>query len=505
MSNHLFDAIFKARETGNGSLFVRGGQVQMEDAVFFDLSASIANVLQNKGVKPGDRVAVQVDKSIEALALYVACVRAGAVFLPLNTAYTQHELQYFVDDAAPQVMVVDPARETVGHELLESTRVLTLGSDGKGSLTDAASEVAKEHDVITHDVIPRAADDLAAILYTSGTTGRSKGAMLTHDNLLSNATTLLDAWQFSADDVLLHALPIFHTHGLFVACNVMLLSGGRMLFQSRFKVDDVLDALPNATAMMGVPTFYTRLLADERFTREAVQHMRLFISGSAPLLAETHRQFEERTGQRILERYGMTETNMNTSNPYEGKRIAGTVGMPLPGVNVRICDAQTHVPVADGQVGVLHVKGPNVFKGYWQMPEKTAEELLPDGYFITGDLATIDSSGYVTIVGRSKDLIISGGYNIYPKEIELLIDDLDDVVESAVVGVPDSDFGEAVLAVVVRDEHSGAALDAGSVIQSLDGKLARFKLPKRVEFVDSLPRNTMGKVQKKILREQYST
>ena len=500
MSNHLFDALYNARAAGNGTLFVRSGQVQMEDATFFDLSASMAGVLQDKGVKPGDRVAVQVDKSIEALALYVACIRAGAVFLPLNTAYTQHELQYFVEDAAPQVMIVDPASESVGHELLEPTHVLTLGSDGKGSLTIAASKVAP-----VHDVVPRASGDLAAILYTSGTTGRSKGAMLTHDNLLSNAMTLLDVWQFTADDVLLHALPIFHTHGLFVACNVMLLSGGKMLFQSRFKVDEVLDALPYATTMMGVPTFYTRLLADERFTREAALHMRLFISGSAPLLADTHRQFEERTGQRILERYGMTETNMNTSNPYEGERIAGTVGLPLPNISVRICDAQTHVLVADGQVGVLHVKGPNVFKGYWQMPEKTAEELLPDGYFITGDLATIDTNGYVTIVGRSKDLIISGGYNIYPKEIELLIDELDNVVESAVVGVPDTDFGEAVLAVVVRDEHAGSTLDAGSVIQSLDGRLARFKLPKRVEFVDSLPRNTMGKVQKKILREQYTS
>ena len=500
MSNHLFDALSKARAAGNGTLFVQAGQVQMEDATFFDLSASMANVLQDRGVKPGDRVAVQVEKSIEALALYVACLRAGAVFLPLNTAYTPHELQYFVDDAAPQIMIVDPASESVGHELLEPTRVLTLAADGKGSLTQAANEIAPEHDVVA-----RAADDLAAILYTSGTTGRSKGAMLTHNNLLSNAVTLLDVWQFTADDVLLHALPIFHTHGLFVACNVMLLSGGKMLFQSRFKVDDVLDALPYATTMMGVPTFYTRLLADERFTQEAAQHMRLFISGSAPLLADTHQQFEERTGQRILERYGMTETNMNTSNPYEGERIAGTVGLPLPQVSVRICNAQTHALVADGQVGVLHVKGPNVFKGYWQMPEKTAEELLSDGYFITGDLATIDPNGYVTIVGRSKDLIISGGYNIYPKEIELLIDELDSVVESAIVGVPDTDFGEAVLAVVVRDERAGAALNAGSVMQSLDGRLARFKMPKRVEFVDSLPRNTMGKVQKNILREQFSS
>ena len=502
MSNHLFDALLNARDLSNGALFVSTGHIQMEDAAFFDLSASMARVLVDKGVKPGDRVAVQVNKSIEALALYIACLRIGAVFLPLNTAYTQHELQYFIDDASPHLLIIDPARDVEGHELLSTARVLTLSSEGEGSLTSAAATATA-----LHDVVPRAADDLAAILYTSGTTGRSKGAMLTHANLLSNARTLVDVWKFSPDDVLLHALPIFHTHGLFVASNVMLLCGGKMIFQSRFNVDDVLDALPYATSMMGVPTFYTRLLAEQRFTRESAQHVRLFISGSAPLLADTHREFEARTGQRILERYGMTETNMNTSNPYDGDRIAGTVGLPLPGVSVRVCEAQTNRLVADGQVGVLHVKGDNVFKGYWQMPEKTAEELLPDGYFITGDLATIDGGGYVTIVGRSKDLIISGGYNIYPKEIEMLIDEMEEVAESAVIGVPDSDFGESVLAVVVRSRHTPAAVDASSVIQALDadGKLARFKLPKRVEFVDELPRNAMGKVQKKTLREQFSS
>ena len=327
MPNHLFDALSSARSAGAGALFVSDGKPLMDDAVFFDLSARISTVLVEAGVKPGDRVAAQVPKSIEALALYVACVRAGAVFLPLNTAYTPVELRYFVDDAAPQVLVVDASKQAMGEQLLDSKQVLTLDDQGNGSLITAAANASA-----MQGAVPRDADDLAAILYTSGTTGRSKGAMLTHDNLLSNAQTLVQYWQFSKTDVLLHALPIFHTHGLFVASNVMMLCGGSMIFQNRFLVDDVLAALPHATAMMGVPTFYTRLLAEPRFTSEAAQHMRLFISGSAPLLAETHRQFEARTGQRILERYGMTETNMNTSNPYDGERIAGTVGKPLPGV-----------------------------------------------------------------------------------------------------------------------------------------------------------------------------
>ena len=498
MTNHLFDALSTARIAGNGALFVNNGKPQMDNAAFFDLSARISTVLLEAGVKPGDRVAAQVPKSIQALALYVACVQTGAVFLPLNTAYTTTELRYFIDDAAPQVLVVDADKLAMGEQLLDKTQVLTLGEQGEGSLSAAAATA-----VALQGSVPRAADDLAAILYTSGTTGRSKGAMLTHDNLLSNAQTLVKYWQFSKADVLLHALPIFHTHGLFVASNVMMLCGGSMIFQQKFHVDDVLAALPHATTMMGVPTFYTRLLADPRFTSEAARHMRLFISGSAPLLADTHREFEARTGQRILERYGMTETNMNTSNPYDGERIAGTVGHALPGVSVRVCDQQTHQPVPDGEVGVLHVQGPNVFKGYWQMPEKTAEELLPDGFFITGDLATIDPHGYVTIVGRSKDLIISGGYNIYPKEIELLIDDVEGVNESAVIGLPHADFGEMVMAVVVLDTDSAKTLDADAVLSQLEGNIARFKMPRRVELVNELPRNTMGKVQKNVLRELF--
>lgn len=501
MSNVLFDAMVQGRMTGNGQLFIGTDSGDVDDQAFMGISARIATVLLAHGVRPGDRVAVQVAKSIEALALYVACVRIGAVFLPLNTAYTETELAYFIGDATPQVLVLDPERQSMGERLLESAQLLTLASAGGGSLMSAAVDATP-----ADRIVPRAADDLAAILYTSGTTGRSKGAMLTHGNLLSNAQTLVDCWQFTAEDVLLHALPIFHTHGLFVASHVMLLCGGRMIFQPGFSNDAVLQAMPRATAMMGVPTFYTRLLADERFTRDSASHMRLFISGSAPLLADTHREFESRTGQRILERYGMTETNMNTSNPLDGERIAGTVGLALPGVDVRICLPDTTEPLASGEVGVLHVRGPNVFAGYWQMPEKTREELLADGFFITGDLATMDEKGYVTIVGRAKDLIISGGYNIYPKELELLIDEMPGVMESAVIGAPHADFGEAVVAVVVRDATAqGQALSEAYLVEQLTDSLARFKQPKRVEFVEELPRNTMGKVQKKALREQFAS
>lgn len=500
MSNVLFDAILDGRKSGNGELFIGNAGGDTDDQAFLDLSARLAAVLIERGVDPGDRVAVQVSKSIEALALYVACIRTGAVFLPLNTAYTEAELGYFIGDATPRVLVLDPSRRAMGQRLIGASQLLTLDGDGSGSLMDKASS-----SVAVADVVARTADDLAAILYTSGTTGRSKGAMLTHGNLLSNAQTLVSYWQFSASDVLLHALPVFHTHGLFVACNVMLLSGGRMIFQPGFSTDAVLQAMPSATTMMGVPTFYTRLLADERFTRDSASHMRLFISGSAPLLADTHREFEARTGQRILERYGMTETNMNTSNPVDGERMAGTVGMALPGVEVRVCKPDTTEALPAGEVGILQVRGPNVFAGYWQMPEKTREELLEDGFFITGDLATIDERDYVTIVGRSKDLIISGGYNIYPKELELLIDELPGVTESAVVGVPHPDFGEAVVAVVVCDGSAAAAeLNAEKLIAALADRLARFKQPKKVKFVDELPRNTMGKVQKNLLREQLN-
>lgn len=500
MSNVLFDAIVDGRKSGEGKLFIDAAGSQIDDRQFLESSARIASVLLAMGVEPGDRVAVQVGKSIEALALYLASVRIGAVFLPLNTAYTEAELAYFVEDASPRVLVLDPDRQAMGERLVDAAQLLLLDGKGQGELMRRAA--ASEP---TRFIAERSQDDLAAILYTSGTTGRSKGAMLTHGNLLSNAKTLVEHWQFTSKDVLLHALPIFHTHGLFVASNVMLLCGGQMIFLPGFTLDGVLRSLPAATAMMGVPTFYTRLLADERFTRESVEHMRLFISGSAPLLAETHREFEQRTGQRILERYGMTETNMNTSNPLDGERIAGTVGKALPGVEVRICAPSSVEALPTGQIGILQVRGPNVFKGYWQMPEKTAEELLPDGFFITGDMAVEDDKGYVTIVGRSKDLIISGGYNIYPKEVELLIDDIPGVKESAVVGVAHADFGEAVVAVVVREDSRAARmLTAETLNARLADNLARFKQPKRVEFVEELPRNTMGKVQKNLLRERFA-
>ena len=502
MTNPLFDALLTvAQSDPNRRLATLPGGRHFSYGDANEATARLANVLTDLGVQPGDRVAVQVEKSIEALFLYLATVRAGAAFLPLNTAYTPTEIEYFLNDAAPRVFVCDPARRDSLFEIAEKAgaKVETLGvatgTDAPaGSLTERAG--AAKADFAT---VERGRQDLAAILYTSGTTGRSKGAMLTHENLLSNAQTLVESWQFTAKDVLLHVLPIFHTHGLFVASNTVMLAGGAMIFLQKFDPDLIFEHLPNATAMMGVPTFYTRLLSDERLTKQAAGHMRLFTSGSAPLLAETHREFEARTGERILERYGMTETNMNVSNPYEGERRAGTVGFPLPGVSLRIVDADKGTPVADGEVGIIEVKGPNVFAGYWQMPEKTASEFRDDGFFITGDLGTIDEDGYVTIVGRSKDLVISGGYNIYPKEIELVIDELPGVTESAVIGVPHADFGEGVVAVVVGRK----GLTQDDITAPLKDKLARFKQPKAVVFVDELPRNTMGKVQKAELRKTY--
>src|SRR6056297_231401 len=419
MANPLFDALF-ARHAGSNAPFLRlaGGRSLSYDA-FLRRTAQVAHALRDAGLAPGDRLAAQVPKSAEALAVYAACVQAGIVFLPLNTAYTPDEVSYFVTDSGAGLLLCDPVRADSLRPVAEGAgaALMTLDADGGGSLTGAARSLPE-----TFGTVPREADDLAALLYTSGTTGRSKGAMLTQDNLLSNARVLAGYWRFTERDVLLHALPIFHTHGLFVATNTVLMTGGAMIWQPRFDIDAVIAALPEATAMMGVPTFYTRLLDDPRLTRDLVAHMRLFTSGSAPLLAETHEAFAARTGHRILERYGMTETNMTTSNPYDGERRAGTVGVPLPGVEIRVMRDGAEVP--RGEIGVLEVRGPNVFRGYWQMPEKTAEELREDGWFITGDLARIDADGYISIVGRGKDLIISGGYNIYPKEIEMFLDDL---------------------------------------------------------------------------------
>ena len=471
----------------------RPGLADVSYGALFEGAERLAARLLGAGLKPGDRVAVQVEKSIEAVELYIGTVLAGGVFLPLNTAYTGAEVAYFLSDATPAVVVCDPSREAEIAPLAGGARLFTLDAGGQGSLT------ADLPDASGFAAVARGADDLAAILYTSGTTGRSKGAMLSHDNLASNSETLRDYWRFSSDDVLIHALPIFHTHGLFVATNVALLAGASTVFLPKFDASAVLDAMPTATALMGVPTFYTRLLDDPRLDRKTVSNMRLFVSGSAPLLVDTHEQWAARTGHRILERYGMTETNMNTSNPYDGERRAGTVGFPLPGVELRVMDNGEEV--AQGEIGTLEVRGPNVFKGYWQMPEKTAEELRPDGWFITGDLGQIDADGYVSIVGRGKDLIITGGFNVYPKEIESLIDDIPGVLESAVIGVPHPDFGEAVVAVVVK-EDDGLGLEDVTAVTGAN--LARFKQPKKLFFVPELPRNTMGKVQKKELREAYA-
>ncbi|MEP1209747.1 MAG: malonyl-CoA synthase [Rhizobiaceae bacterium] len=500
MTNHLFDGLFGQVDPAKPlAILPNDGQWTYRDAL--DFSAKLANTLIQFGVQPGDRVAVQAPKSIEAVLLYIACVRIGAVFLPLNTAYTGSEVSYFLGDSGANLLVCDPKDADAYADMAGQLqcRLETLGGTAEDGLATGSLIKAAAKADYTLDNVARKPNDLAAILYTSGTTGRSKGAMLTHDNLLSNSMALKQLWQFSKSDVLLHALPIFHTHGLFVAVNVTLLSGGSMIFLPGFNLDAMIELLPRATSLMGVPTFYTRLLDDPRFTRDLVAHMRLFVSGSAPLLAETHIQFEERTGHRVLERYGMTETNMNTSNPYEGERRAGTVGFPLPGVQVRICDPDTNNEVGASEVGMIEVSGPNVFSGYWNMPEKTAAEFRDDGFFITGDLGKVDEEGYLHIVGRSKDLIISGGLNIYPKEIELVLDDQQGVLESAVVGVPHPDFGEAVVAVVVP---SGDGLKPDVLAEGIRPLLARFKHPKLIEIVDELPRNTMGKVQKNVLRNQ---
>jgi malonyl-CoA/methylmalonyl-CoA synthetase len=499
MANPLYDALFQ-KHAGKTSpfLMLQDGSVRTH-AEFLERAAQIAHVLTEAGMEPGDRLAAQIGKSPEALALYAACVQAGIVFLPLNTAYTVDELTYFIENSGATMVVCDVARTEALTPIAEGlgATVETLNGDGSGSLADKARGKSG-----TFPTAERGAEDLAAFLYTSGTTGRSKGAMLTQSNLLSNAETLADYWRFTAGDVLLHALPIFHTHGLFVATNVTLVAGGSMIFLPKFDIDAVIELLPKATSMMGVPTFYTRLLDDARFDKDLVAHMRLFVSGSAPLLAETHVQFEDRTGHRILERYGMTETNMNTSNPYDGERRAGTVGMPLPGVELKITDPETGETIADGEVGQIEVRGPNVFKGYWQMPEKTAAELRADGFFITGDLGKIDADGYVHIVGRNKDLIISGGYNIYPKEIELVLDEQPGVLESAVIGVPHADFGETVVGLIVAKPGETPDLDA--IAEAAGASLARFKHPRKLIVLDSLPRNTMGKVQKNVLRETYN-
>ncbi len=499
MSDNIYLTFQRSFSEDRSAIFLEAADGRQ--VTFSDLECLIcryASVLAASGAMPGQRVAVQVDASPENIALYLATLKIGAIYLPLNTAYTNYELDFFLGDATPAVFIARPEVIDSLEPLAKSRGVqttLSLGTRGDGSLPAAARAVESYHGVVAV-----AKDDVAAILYTSGTTGRSKGAMLTHGNLLSNTETLHREWGFVPGDILLHALPLYHIHGLFVAVNIMLLNGGRILLLPRFDAELVIRHMRRATVFMGVPTYYTRLLAHPDFTTDSAENIRLFVSGSAPLLPETFDLFENRTGHRILERYGMSETGMNCSNPLVGERRPGTVGLPLTGVSIRIAGKDGR-PLSAGQTGVIEVKGPNVFKGYWKLPEKTAAEFRTDGFFVTGDLGQHSEDGYVTIVGRDKDLIISGGLNVYPKEVEEVLDRLPGIAESAVIALPHGDYGEAVAAVVVRS--GGCHLDQETVIRSAAEKLAKFKIPKKVIFVDELPRNSMGKVQKNVLRDQY--
>jgi malonyl-CoA/methylmalonyl-CoA synthetase len=461
-------------------------------------SARMAAFLCNVGIKQGERVSVQVRKSPENLCIYLACLRGGFVYHPLNMDYKRGELEYFIDNAQPAVVVCDSSNKDMLSDI-SATRgvrhVLTLDGDGHGTLMDGAETQNHHFETVRCD-----ADDLAALLYSSGTTGVPKGVMLTHNNLLSNGRALVQAWRFTADDRLLHALPMFHVHGLFVAVNCVLLSGASMRWLPAFDPREALRFMHECTVMMGVPTYYTRLLAESTLDADLCQHMRLFVSGSAPLLEATFTAFEARTGHRILERYGMTETNMNTSNPIDGERRPGSVGLPLPGVEVRaVDDAGTALPPRE--IGNLQVRGPNVFIGYWRMPDKTAEEFTTDDFFDTGDIGHIDENRYVSILGRGKDVVITGGLNVYPKEVELFINGLPGVKESAVIGVPHPDFGEGVIAVVVAANAN--ELDEEAIVIACKAELANFKVPKFVALIDALPRNTMAKVKKNVLRDRY--
>lgn len=497
MNANLF-ALFESRASPDATFLETPDGRRWTYADMLATTGRYANALRSAGAAPGDRVAAQVEKSPEAFCLYLATLRLGAIYLPLNTAYTPAELEYFLGDASPAVLVCDPAERERRAPLAAAAGVracLTLDAEGHGTLPDlAAGQPA------AFATAPRAAEDVAAILYTSGTTGRQKGAMLTHGNLASNGEALTRLWGFGPGDRLLHALPIFHAHGLFISAHCALLSGSAMLFARRFVTDEVLALLPRATVMMGVPTFYTRLLESPRLDAAACRGVRLFVSGSAPLLPETAAAFAARTGHAVLERYGMTEAVVITSNPLDGERRAGSVGRPVEGVELRVADA-ADAPLPPGAIGGVQIRGAAVMKGYWRQPEKTAEELTPDGWFRTGDLGVLGEDGYLALVGRAKDLVISGGFNVYPKEVELAIDALPGVVESAVVGVPHHDFGEAVTAVVVRRDP---ALGAGAILEALRERLAAYKLPKQIHFVDELPRNAMGKVLKKALRDAYS-
>ncbi|MDC3055462.1 AMP-binding protein [Paracoccaceae bacterium] len=496
MTNILYDKVFGSN-LDNNKIFLQTEEKQVSYENFTILTNKIANILVSQGLNPGDRVAAQVEKSVTQLALYAATIKAGGVYLPLNTAYTPHELNYFISNARPKIIVT--AKDTVGEleKLFSSAQAifLTLNADGTGSLGDKLN-IAEAN----FKAASRSEQDLAVIMYTSGTTGKSKGAKLTHQNLASNCEVLEKSWEFSNNDVLLHMLPTYHTHGLLVACNLLAMVGGSMIFLPKFNVENALKWIPKATSMMGVPTYYTRLLDSPKFNKNLSKNIRLFISGSAPLSVDTHKMFKKRTGLSILERYGMTETNMSTSNPYRGKRIAGTIGKPLPGVEVRITDRVTGKVLPNDNIGVIEQRGENVFSGYWEMPEKTRESFTPDNFFITGDLAKRDKNGYITLVGRDSDMIISGGLNVYPKEVENHIDQIHEVRESAVIGVPHPDLGEGVVAVVDLKEK---LIDQKKIEDILKPKLAKFKQPKYYIFVEELPRNAMGKIQKASLREQF--
>ncbi len=497
MTANFYAAVAEAIDSGREQVFLEtdDGRTYTRADLAHE-SARFARLMTETGAVRGDRIAVQVDKSPASLFLYLGCLRAGLVYLPLNTAYQRGELTYFLEDAEPRFVVCKPQSFELMREISTvRALVFTLDEEGRGSLADAAAGLPGEFETVDSEP-----GDLAVIIYTSGTTGRSKGAMVTHHNLLSNARVLVDYWGFCDRDVLLHALPVFHIHGLFVANHCALLSGGKLLWHRKFDAKLVLRDLARATVMMGVPTFYTRLLAEHGFNRDGCRNVRLFISGSAPLQLETFKEFQARTGQYILERYGMSEAGMICSNPLDGERRGGSVGLPLPGVSVRVADVDDR-PLPCGAIGGIQIKGENVFAGYWRMPEKNREEFTADGYFRTGDVGTFDSDGYVSIVGRAKDLIISGGFNVYPKEIELALDALPGVTESAVIGIPHPDFGEAVTAVVVA--RKDATLDPAALIAELKKNFANYKVPKRIYLVEDLPRNAMGKVQKALLRERY--
>lgn len=463
-----------------------------------ELTAQAANLLKHLGINAGARVLVQTPKTPLGVAFYLACMRSGAIYVPLNIAYTIDELDYFISDTEPELFVCDSNKRESLEDLFSKhniPHILEIDAKGQGSLLEQLNDFPNQHDVVHVE-----ADDIAVILYTSGTTGKPKGAMLSHDNLKSNAQTLLKLWGWQKQDVLIHALPIFHIHGLFVALHLSLLGGTSMLFLSRFNADQIIELIPQATLLMGVPTFYTRLLQQDTLSIELCKNMRLFVSGSAPLLEETFHEFAKRSGHRILERYGMSETGMLMSNPLQGEKVPGTVGFALPELEYRVC-GDSGEALEPGSIGTLQVKGPNVFKGYWRNPEKTKQE-FSDGYFITGDLVNEGADGRISIVGRNKDLIITGGYNVYPKEIELVIDELESIAESAVIGVKHPDFGEAVVAIVVSSDKD-QNIDEQEIIATLKNQLASYKAPKRVLLIEELPRNTMGKVQKNLLREKY--